>query len=180
VDWKEVRTVALLFTAPYAGSVPSLWAQWGDNISMEFFTAVAAIIPVLLLALMIELANAFGADRMTASIERDQREHETLRQEALALAANDPERRAAWAARFDELDRHLRRHRKQRVAISQRVRWGARAFFFHAIVAEAFALVALATQDSSSFQAAVVVNNMLALGFILWFAYEDRYEDRGS
>jgi hypothetical protein len=138
----------------------------GANVPQDFFVVIASIVPVFLLALMVELAGMSSkdlADRLS-EVEAEQRSIA----EALKTDLLPPSTIA------EEQDERLLRSRTKMRETSADLTRVTRSFFFQAGVAEAACLYAIGSGTSSAFLVALACAELVAIGVNLLTAFEVR------
>lgn len=151
----------------------------------NFYVVVATVIPVLLLALMVELATAAPIGNFSDRFARIENDVETTSE-----LVRDLEPRATTAPvdlevlnRLRDIESDLRKglretQQTQRAVISMggRLRDAVRCFFAHAAMGVGAALYALAAHTSSTFLVVVCILALAMLTGELWFIYELRFQ----
>lgn len=155
--------------------------------SSDFYVAVAGIVPVLLLALMVELVGGIGRDH--------RRDLDSLAQvsRGLAKVASDMDEMERTAERLApavdmgvlraerDVEERIRATVDDARAISRdtavRARRLVRLFFRMAALAEAAALYGIGAGRSSPFLATACVGYLLTLALVLLQVYEQRFDE---
>lgn len=181
-----VYYVQLVVPLLVAASAQLGYRDGGAQLHENFYVAVAAVIPLLLLALMVELASAVSLELQNQLTMKSAAE---LRVVATELA--DAEGRLTSGptpleqlpplrdlqARLKEVTAEHEEARDTLVSMSGRIRRLVRCFFVQAAAGEAAALYALGAQRSSAFLVALCVMVLLMVTWNLWRIYEMRFEE---
>ncbi|MCW2984081.1 MAG: hypothetical protein JWR63_1651 [Conexibacter sp.] len=158
----------------------------GVQLHENFYVAVAAVIPVLLLALMVELASAVSLE-----LHNQRTMESALELKGIATELADAEGRLTSGptpleqlpklrklqARLKEVTAEHEKARGTLGSMSGRIRRLVRCFFIQAAAGEAVALYALGAQRSSAFLVALCVMVLLMVTWNLWRVYEMRFEE---
>jgi hypothetical protein len=171
---------------PLVWATSSELAHWGGVPMHEnFYIAVAAVIPVLLLALMVELASAVSLELQNAGVaeaagELDKIAGDLRTMEDLLTTGPTP---LEALARLRDLQRKLaestRKHEASvelLVSMSERIRRLVRCFFIQAAAGEGAALYALGAQRSSAFLVTLCISVLVLVTWNLWRTFEMRFE----
>jgi hypothetical protein len=144
----------------------------GRGLDLSFYEAIAPLVPLLLLAIVLENMPVYHADvrglwERTAALDED---WQTRRQEAREAVAEseDPEVLERAQRLDDAMDvfiRSLSETRKDLRSLDRETRGYVLAFMVSAVAGEAAALYALAEQTSTTFLLMIVVGS---LGFMVW------------
>jgi hypothetical protein len=169
-----------LAIAPLAGFVLATIAavaRWASGeVAREYYVVLASVIPVLLIALAVELAAAFPvsdlADRIRAQVAEAVEVVEGWAEET-GSELDDVQHPLADIKR--DLERIGREHVTQVATAAGRLRWTVRGFFIAAVTGEAVSLYAVAAEASTPFTFVLSAVEALALVVMLVSAFELRF-----
>jgi hypothetical protein len=172
-------TVGQLAIAPLAGFVLATAAAvfgWPTGeVAGEYYVVIASVIPVLLIALMLEVATALPVTAIVDGVRRQVADAvETLEDmaEEMGSALDDAQHPLADVKR--DLERIGDKHLARVVPTAERLRWTVRGFFLAAVAGEAVSLYAVAATASTPFTFALSAVEALALIVMLLIVYELR------
>jgi hypothetical protein len=172
-------TVGQFALVPLAGFVLAAIAAaagWPSQVAADYYVVIATVIPVLLLALMLETATILPvgaiADRLRAAIAEAHEELEGMAEE-VGWDLGDVQHPMVGIAR--ELDQ-IEEEQIARITPSvQRLRWTVRGFFAAAVAGEVGSLYAIAADTSTPFIFALSAVEALALVLMVARAFELRF-----
>jgi hypothetical protein len=161
-------------------------AHWGGvPMHEDFYVAVATVIPVLLLALMVELASAVSLEAQNAGIAKTADGLDAIAAELHTMEAQLTTGPTAFEA-LAPLRELQRKHAESRrtheagvkllVSASERIRRLVRCFFIQAAAGEGAALYALGAQRSSAFLVTLCIAVLAMVTWNLWRTFEMRFE----
>jgi hypothetical protein len=161
---RSIAWAAFSFGTPLiAASGSSLVADLRTNVDVGFYSVLAQVIPVLLLALMVEMATAFPIRDVSRELQRELQLLEVLSEQGDKTMALNARRRLA------ELD-----------SATELMRWQVWAFFACAAVGEAASLYAVGSNESTTFLLMLCGSETGVLFFMLAAFYGLRFMDRAE
>lgn len=148
---------------------------WIEGVIREYYVVIASVIPVLLLAGMVEAASAL---RVGTVVDLDRRLSVVSVELEGLLREFDSQHPDALAAR--ELVDKRGQVRAQAGALLRGHLWIVRGMFVTALVGEGACLYAIAASTSTAFTFMLAASNALVLFVLLAAAFEARFRlDRG-
>lgn len=149
-------------------------AGWpGGEVASEYYVVVASVIPVLLIALIVEVAAAFRISDLADSIRAQVTEALEGWAEEMGSELDDVQHPLADSKR--DLERIGRDHVAQVATTAGRLRWTGRGFFVAAVTGEAVSLYAIAAEASTRFTFVLSAVETLALVVMLVITFELRF-----
>jgi hypothetical protein len=175
-------TVGQLAIVPFAGFVCAVaavafeWPPRASDVHPAYYVALASIIPVLLLALMLETAAILPVGAVVERVRTVVADaHETVEElaEEMGSELGDAQHHLADATR------NLQRIEDEQLARITpsvwRLRWTVRGFFVAAVAGEVASLYAVACQTSTPSVFALSTVEALALVVMVAIAFELRF-----
>jgi hypothetical protein len=144
--------------------------RWAADVNLDFYVVAATVIPVLLLALMVELATVFAVEPV---LQRVRKAADDAIAEGRAGPVDDVQHPSE--ARTHRLRRIEENTLREFAVMVGRVRWMVRGFFVAASTGEAVSLYAIAAGTSTPFTLVLSGGQTLVLIVFLAVAFEMRF-----
>jgi hypothetical protein len=177
-------TLCVAWTALVGGFLQLTYPALGRSLPGSFYETIATVIPVVLLALMVELAGAFPVGPLAHDNQQLEREVarftdslttlETTATEAMNVQALASVRR--MARRIAEISALVRDSSDRIRRLRTSTRWIVRGFFLSAAIGEAASLYAIGASRTSTLLLWLCISTLVILGVGLWVNYEFRFE----
>jgi hypothetical protein len=155
---RVLRSVGAPFATVGAAYIVHAATDFGANVDVGVYGVIAQVIPVLLLALTVELATAFPVGRLA----------DEAQQVARDFASDQPGEAVPMIG--------LRTMTEQLNRAAAEIRWFVRAFFVCAAVGEVAALYAVGSDESSTFLLVLCAYETAVLCVMLAAVYERRFK----
>lgn len=150
-----------------AVAVMADFPSWAVGVHGDYYFVVASVIPVLVLAFMVELGTVV---RVTSLAH-------VLRGLVYAVAAlEDFDAGHRLGAVRHGLKRIEDEYRDRAVAVLGRLRWGVRGFFLAALAGEVVSLYAIGADTSTPFTLVLSAIEVLGLALIFVMTFELRFK----
>jgi hypothetical protein len=150
--------------------------RWPDDVHGDYYIVIATVIPVLLLALMLETATVLPvsaiADRVRAAVADAHDQVEEMAEVAGWELGDVQHPLAVITRRLESIEEERIGRLEPSV---QRLRWTVRGFFFAASAGEAGSLYAIASDSSTPFLFVLSAVQTLALVVMVARAFELRF-----
>jgi hypothetical protein len=181
--WNKLLLVLLIGATIVPALVWSVEDVPAGQVDAEFYSAAAQIIPVLLLAVFLEIANLFGPLReindTISELEKDLREQrERQRQEMTRLGSDEILKRlevARTQADTDDLERRVAALRRSVGTSSIGVQLAVLFYVLQAAAGEVAALYVVTGQESTAFLLYLTANGLWALLVVLVGVFVRRF-----
>jgi len=174
-------TLGQLAMAPLAGVVCAAaaaafdWPHWAGDVHGDYYVVVASIIPVLLLALMLEVATSLPVDAISARIHTAVDKAIEMVDEIVEVIEDEAEAERHRLSITRDLQRIRGKHIGRMTPTVGRLRWTVRGFFICAVAGETVSLYAVAAEDSTQFTFVLATVHTFTLVVMLARAFELRF-----